>query len=261
MIFNMKKLLIIAATAISLCSCSVLSSVNWNAEGLANAAGKVMTAASINDEQIVALSRQTIVSLDQQNVIDNGAYAKRLARVMSGINEIDGIPINYKVYKTSDINAFACGDGSIRVYSGLMDVMDDEELTAIIGHEIGHVRHQDTKRAIKNAYLASAARDVVASAGSYGAMASYLLGDVGEALISAQFSQAQEYKADEHGCAFAVERGKSPYSMYNALQKLMSLSQGSDNSIIAHMFADHPKTEKRMEKMKKMAEQYTKSPQ
>ena len=131
----MKKLLIIAATAMSLCSCSVLSSVNWNAEGLANAAGKVMTAASINDEQIAALSRQTIVSLDQQNVIDNGAYAKRLARVMSGINEIDGIPINYKVYKTSDINAFACGDGSIRVYSGLMDVMDDEELTAIIGHE------------------------------------------------------------------------------------------------------------------------------
>ena len=46
----MKKLLIIAAAAISLCSCSVLSSVNWNAEGLASAAGKVMTAASISDD-------------------------------------------------------------------------------------------------------------------------------------------------------------------------------------------------------------------
>ncbi|MBQ4026348.1 MAG: M48 family metalloprotease, partial [Bacteroidales bacterium] len=91
------------------------------------------------------------------------------------------------------------------------------------------------------------------------AMASALLGDMGEALVSAQFSQAQEYKADEHGCQFAIDRGKNPYSMYNALEKLMQLSDGGNGSVIAHMFADHPKTEKRMERMKKMADNYTAS--
>ncbi|MBO6170353.1 MAG: M48 family metalloprotease [Bacteroidales bacterium] len=252
----MKRIIIIAAAVLSLCSCSILGGVDWNAQGLASAAGKAATAASISDDMVVELSRQTIASLDQQNVIDHGAYEKRLARVLSGLTELDGLPLNFKVYKTSDVNAFACGDGSIRVYSGLMDIMDDEELTAIIGHELGHVRHKDTKRAIKNAYVASAARDVLASAGSYGAMASYLLGDVGEALVSAQFSQQQEYKADEHGCQFAIERGKSPYSMYNALEKLMQLSESNSSSIVAHMFADHPKTEKRMERMKKMADNY-----
>ena len=252
----MKKFLLSAVAALSLCSCSILGGVDWNVEGLASAAGKAATAASISDEMVVELCRQSIESLDQQSIIDNGAYTRRLAKVLSGVNEIDGVPLNFKVYKTDEINAFACGDGSIRVYSGLMDVMDDEELTAIIGHELGHVRHKDTKRAIKNAYVASAARDVLASAGSYGAMASALLGDIGEALVSAQFSQAQEYKADEHGCQFAVEMGKSPYSMYNALEKLMQLSDGSEGSVIAHMFADHPKTEKRMEKMKKMADSY-----
>ena len=205
---------------------------------------------------IVELSRQTIQQLDAQNTIDNGSYAKRLARVMNGVNEIDGMPLNYKVYITDEINAFACGDGSIRVYSGLMDVMNDEELTAILGHELGHVHYQDTKTSLKNAYLASAARDVVASAGTYGALASYLLGDLGEALVSAQYSQKHEYRADEHGCDFAVSRGKSPYSMYNALEKLLQLSGDSSSSVIAHMFADHPKTEARMEKMKKRAEQY-----
>ena len=39
-----------------------------------------------------------------------------------------------------------------------MDLMDDDELMSIIGHEIGHVVHADTKHAMKNAYLASAAR-------------------------------------------------------------------------------------------------------
>ena len=47
--------------------------------------------------------------------------------------------LNYKVYEVVDINAFACGDGSIRVFSALMDLMDDDELMAVIGHEIGHV--------------------------------------------------------------------------------------------------------------------------
>ena len=252
----MRKLIIIAAAVLSLCSCSVLTGIDWNAEGLASAAGKAMTAASISDEMVVELCHQSIAQLDAQNTIENGPYAQRLARVMKGVNDINGIPVNLKVYKTNDINAFASGDGSIRVYTGLMDVMDDDELYAILGHEIGHVYNKDTKNSIKSAYLASAARDVVASAGNYGALISYLLGDIGEALASAQYSQKIEYKADKYGCQFAIDGGRDPYSMYNALQKLMSISQDTNNSIIAHMFADHPQTEKRAEKVKAQADEY-----
>ena len=252
----MKKLILAAAAALALCSCSILGNTNWSAEGLSSAAGKALTAASITDEMVVELCQQTIQQLDAQSTIENGPYTARLLRVMKGVDEIDGMPPNYKVYVTEDINAFACGDGSIRVYSALMDVMDDEELTAILGHELGHVHCKHTKSSIKNAYMASAARDVVASAGTYGAIAAYMLGDISEALVSAQYSQKNEYEADEQGCDFAIERGMSPYSMYNALQKLLELSQDNSTSIVAHMFADHPKTEKRMEKMKKRAENY-----
>ena len=252
----MKRLIIIAAAVLSLCSCSILTGINWNAEGLASAAGKAMTAASITDEMVAELCQQSIAQLDAQSVIENGPYAQRLARVMSGVTDINGLPVNMKVYQTTDINAFASGDGSIRVYTGLLDIMDDDELVAILGHEIGHVYNQDTKNSIKSAYLASAARDVVASAGNYGALASYLLGDIGEALVSAQYSQKFEYRADQFGCQFAIDRGRDPYSMYNALQKLLSISGESSNSIIAHMFADHPKTELRAEKVKKIADEY-----
>lgn len=252
----MKRLLIICFSVVSLCSCSILSQIQWNPEGLASAAGKTITAASITDEQIVALCQQTVVNLDAQNALAPSSYQNRLARLLKGVDSIDGVPVNYKVYKTDEINAFACGDGSIRVYSGLMDAMDDSELVAIIGHELGHVTHQDTKKALKNAYIASAARDVVGSAGSYGALVATLLGDMGEALVSAQFSQAQEYKADQHGFEFAIQRGYGPHSMENALNKLLALSGSSSNSIVAHMFASHPQTEKRVEKMKKAAESY-----
>ena len=252
----MKKLLLITISALYLCSCSILSDIQWNPNGLASAAGKAITAASISDDQIVALCQQTVVSLDAENTVIGGEYQARLARLLKGVDEIDGMPVTYKVYKTNEINAFACGDGSIRVYSGLMDAMDDQELIAIIGHELGHVAHQDTKKALKNAYIASAARDVVGSAGSYGALISSLLGDLGEALVSAQFSQRQEYKADQAGFEFAIERGYSPRSMEKALTKLLTLSGSSSNDIVSHLFASHPQTEKRVEKMKKAADDY-----
>ncbi len=46
-----------------------------------------------------------------------------------------------------DVNAFAMANGCIRVYSGLMDMMTDNEVEAVIGHEIitcERIRLQDT---------------------------------------------------------------------------------------------------------------------
>ena len=111
---HMKRFFVILATTLSLCSCSVLGGINWNAEGLASAAGKAATAASISDDMVVELSRQTIAQMDAQSVIDHGAYEQRLSRVLSGLKDLDGLPLNFKVYKTKEINAYACGDGSIR---------------------------------------------------------------------------------------------------------------------------------------------------
>ena len=50
----MKRILLIALTALSLCSCSVLGSIAWNPEGLASAAGKAATAASISAPILIA---------------------------------------------------------------------------------------------------------------------------------------------------------------------------------------------------------------
>ena len=122
-----------------------------------------------------------------------------------------------------DVNAFACGDGSIRVFSSLMDLMTDDELMAIIGHEIGHVVHADVKHAMKNAYLASAARNAAGAAegSTLAKLSESQLGDVVTAFTDAQFSQKQEYAADEYGFKFCVDHGFSPYGMAESLEKLM----------------------------------------
>ena len=253
----MKRIVIIVAACISMCSCSILSGVNWNSDALMSAAGKVLTATSITDAQIVQLSAQSVAQMDQQNKIETGSYATRLNKLLSGV-KVNGIDqLNFKVYNTQEINAFACADGSIRVYTGLMDVMDDGELMAILGHEIGHVVHQDSKNAMKKAYMASAARDVVASAGSLGAISSAVMGDISEAFLQAKFSQKQEFAADEYGFEFAVANGQSPYGMATALEKLVNLSNGRQASAVAQMFSSHPDSAKRAAIMRQKAVDYT----
>lgn len=243
---------------LSFCSCSVLASIGWNPAGLASAATKAMTAASISDEQIIQLSAQSVAQMDRQNTVDTGAYSQRLSKLLSGV-QVDGLPLNFKVYKTQEVNAFACADGSIRVYSGLMDVMEDGELMAIIGHEIGHVVHQDSKNSMKKAYLASAARDLIGSAGSVGAISSAVLGDISEAFVQAKFSQKQEFAADEYGYEFSIRNNQSPYSMATALEKLVNMSQGQKASAVAQMFSSHPDSALRAEKVRKKADDYTKN--
>lgn len=135
-----------------------------------------------------------------------------------------------------------------------MDLMDDDELMAIIGHEIGHVVHADVKHAMKNAYLASAARGVVGSTGGAAAkLTDSQLGDVVQAFTSAQFSQKQEYEADEYGMQFCIEQGFDPYGMARSLEKLVALSNGAKASTVQKMFSSHPDSDKRAARMRDKA--------
>ena len=252
------KLFLLLSLCAAVSSCGIMSAMS--AQSLASAAGNVVVAASITDDQIAQLSKESVAYMDKQNKIDDGKYDKRLKTLMNGVT-VEGLDLNFKVYETSEVNAFACGDGSIRVYSGLMDVMDDDELVAIIGHEIGHVVHKDTKAAMKSAYLAAAARDVVsASPGVIGTLSRSVAGDITQTFLNSQFSQKQEYAADEYGYEFAIRCGRDPYSMAKALEELVSLSgNASTSSAVAKMFSSHPDSAKRAEKVRAMADEYVKS--
>lgn len=253
----MKRLIIIAIAALSLCSCSILA--NMNPVYLADAAGKAMTGMTLTDAQIIELCQKSVAHLDAENKVDNGAYQKRLTKILNGVDHVGDLKLNFKVYITDQINAFACGDGSIRVYSGLMDVMDDDMIMAIIGHEIGHVVHKDTKKQMQRAYMTTAAREAVYAAGGViGNLAGSVVGSLAESYVDAQFSQKQEFAADDYGFQFAIDHGYGPYSMARGLEKLVQLSNGQKASAVAQMFSSHPDSQERAARMNQKAATYSK---
>lgn len=251
----MKHIFITILLALACSSCGVMGQIDWNSPHMQQAATAALTAATISDNQIALLSKEAVEQMDSENKLADEKYQQRLARLMQGINDVEGLKINYKVYQTREVNAFACGDGSIRVYSALMDIMDDDELMAIIGHECGHVVHKDTKKAMKNAYLTYAARYALGSAGgTIGALSMSALGDIGQAFLSSQYSQKQEFAADDYGYKFSTEHGYDPYSMAKALEKLVQLAGGTQASAVQKMFSSHPDSAERAKRMRQRAD-------
>ena len=209
---------------------------------LFGAGASLVTAATLTDAEVQELGKATANAMDAKNKVApaNNPYTQRLNKLVANLKNEAGLNLNYKVYLTNTVNAFACPDGSIRIFSGLMDMMDDDELYFVIGHEIGHVANGDSANRLRVAYTTAGVRQAVgAVGGTIGALSSTQLANIGEALINAQFSQSQEYQADAYGLKLLQRDGKNSQAAVTALRKLATPGRAPS------MFSTHPEPGKR----------------
>lgn len=219
-----------------------------------NAVTKGVEALTVSDSQMAAYAKESVDWMDTHNKVSdkNSEYTKRLNRLTAGLKDADGIPLNFKVYEVIDVNAFACPDGSVRVFSSLMDIMSDDELMGIIGHEIGHVAKHHSKNAFKQSLMTDALKDAVASTGNTAAaLTDSQLGTLGSSLMGAKYSQKQEKEADDAGYEFLKAHGRNPWGMVMAFEKFQTLEEkeGGKSSYFQRMFSSHPETKDRIKRM------------
>lgn len=134
--------------------------------------------------------------------------------------------------------------------------MTDDELLAVIDHEIGHVKNEDTKYAIKSSYLKAAALDAAsASSKTVATLNDSQLGKMANAIMDASHSKKQESEADTYSYDFMKANGYDVVGAYSAFKKLALLSEdGTAQSGFQKMFNSHPDSNKRDEAIKKRAE-------
>lgn len=223
---------------------------------LGQAAAEGLGSLTLSDQQVAEYSRQAVVQMDAQNPIagPNDPYTQRLNRIVSRHRTIDGIPINYKVYMVKDVNAFATADGSVRVMKGLMDIMTDQELLAVMGHEIGHVINHDTRDAMKAALRRSAFRNLLASrSGVVGNVARSQVGALADGLFGAKFSRQQETEADDYSYGFLKRNGYNVLTLATSFEKLAKLSGGSGGGKVAELVSSHPDSQRRAQRVRDRA--------
>jgi putative metalloprotease len=141
------------------------------------------------------------------------------------------------------------------VYTGIMDVMTDNELLGVIGHEIGHVAMKHTKKEMRTSMLTSAALEGLASTSTtMASLTDSQLGAIGNAVLNAQYSKKQESQADDYGYEFLKAAGKNPWGMAMSFEKLQSVAGNSSQaSSVQKLFSSHPDTETRIQRMAQRA--------
>jgi predicted Zn-dependent protease len=182
---------------------------------------------------VTRVSDQEEIKVGRQLAIDYGLNAlprdEERWQIASYLNSV-GIPIASHVQRSaipyifyldnnrSLVNAYAIPGGHIVVGRGLLELMESEdELAAVLGHEIAHV---DNRHAIGSLQYQLASRKL--GLGSF-----YALGAPAVQLFEAGYTKEQELEADRVGLDLAVASGYSPAGAINIMKCFEQLEPGS----------------------------------
>jgi Zn-dependent protease with chaperone function len=147
------------------------------------------------------------------DILESGPYVERARRLMDRVRP-DHIPadaLRVRVVKTDAWNASAMANGAVWVYTGLMDAMDDDELSIVMGHELAHYSYEHIRRNQDRGGLGQilGAGAEVAGAligGTAGAL-TQLGGQLGASALLSGYSREYEDQADRVGLRYVYEAG------------------------------------------------------
>lgn len=170
------------------------------------------------------------------------------------------MPYSARVLNANYVNAYTFPGGSMGVTRGIMlEMQNEDELAALLGHEIGHVNARHAAERAGKEMLANVALTAatVALSSSEGGQ-QYLpllqpLGQIGASALLAKYSRDNEREADALGLDYMVAGGYNPDGMAGLMKMLVGEHQ-SKPSLLETMFSSHPMSAERYETAKRTAE-------
>ncbi|BAP60535.1 zinc metalloprotease HtpX [Methanococcus maripaludis] len=191
------------------------------------------------------------------------------------------------IINTDTPNAFATGrspkNGVVAVTTGILQLLNEQELEGVLAHEIGHIKHRDILIGTMVATMAGAIM-YIANFLQWGMLFGYgrdddgnplqivasllfiILAPIAAMVVQFAISRQNEYNADENGAKYS-----NPIYLANALTKLEKgvkyhpLRNGSPATAhmfivnpfkagnVARLFSTHPSTEERVKRLMEMA--------
>ena len=175
--------------------------------------------------------------------------AERLKRIMVPLIKVMDHPrpldqVKIGVLDDQQINAASAGGGEFYVTAGLLKKANDEQLMAILAHEIAH----DDLGHVAKAQALGAGIGIGAIILDQIIPGSGQIAPIAGALISRTYSRKEEYEADHHGVILLKRIGQPKEVMINTLTWLMQ-TEGTGGG---GFFATHPATGDRIEALRKL---------
>lgn len=179
------------------------------------------------------------------DLLERGPDVVRARRIAESLVPPYLPPTTFRVYVVDNPawNAMAAPNGSVYVFRGLLDDMDDDEVAIIVGHELVHVTHEHSRKQAKQSIWAQIglAGGRGAAEAAMGRGGGSMIGDLASLSTSAWMnghSRGQEDQADRVGLRYAYAAGydvtKGPELWLRFARKY-----GSGNKTKNFFFGDH----------------------
>jgi heat shock protein HtpX len=214
------------------------------------------------------------------------ADAPRLYRIVRSISSTAGLPMpKVAIVPSQTPNAFATGrnpkNATVAATEGILQLLNDDELTGVLAHEMAHVKDRDilvmsvastlagaisfaSRSLLYGSMFGGGDRD---NGGFLIALVVAITAPIAAMLVQLAVSRSREYKADYEG-AMMIGR---PMSLAKALRKLeagnkarpMTVGNPASSNLwivnpfsakgLANLFATHPPMEERIRRLEAMA--------
>lgn len=202
---------------------------------------------SVNPSQERKMGDEAARGIDAQTRIVTGPVADWVASVGARLAAVSDKEFNYsfKVVEGKEINAFALPGGHVYVFTGIRKIArNDDELAAILAHEITHAEDHHFARQYGKASKRGAILGVLSAVVGLPNVAQQIVG-LADFAMTQKYSRTHETEADLKGMQRMARAGFNPSAMVSILERLAKEDESGGGSL-DQWFGDHPDAGRRI---------------
>ncbi|MCA9793294.1 MAG: M48 family metalloprotease [Candidatus Eremiobacteraeota bacterium] len=202
-------------------------------------------AGMISTAQEIQIGREASLKFEQQyGLVQDVAMQERVNRIgqsLAAVAARKDVQYTFKVANMDQFNALAFPGGFIYTTRGLMNALSDEELAFVLGHEVTHVVRRHSVNQLEKAVYTQTGLLAIIGVLNNGQIdqGSANLAKLANAVMSSQWSQADEREADHDGIQLMAAAGYDPVYAVSALVKLSKQSGGTPG-FLNTLVGSHP---------------------
>ena len=204
---------------------------------------------------------QMMAEAQKKNALDrDAAQVQRVKNIVSRLvpqtanfrQDAAKWPWEVHVVSLDDVNAWCMPAGKMAVYTGLINKLhpSDDELAAVMGHEIAHALREHSREQISQQMGTQAAIGIAGALFGVGELGQGIGNMVADVTLNKPKSRTHETEADRIGVELAARAGYDPHAAVSLWEKMLKLG----GSQPPQWLSTHPSNESRIADLKTYSE-------